>query len=152
MSMTPFDQAAQSTASWLVNQAAERCSDHAGIGDIRALAEYFNDIDKAIISIGDEDQVQIECVSDSWLPNASPDDKIGCALTFNGVYLTLDLFATIHKDGGVILRIDTDFQGEVTGRLTDFILFRTVAERVLASANCEFYFELYDITLSDMPF
>lgn len=152
MSMTPFDQAAQSAASWLVNQIVGRCSDHAGIRDLRALADYFSDIERNVITIGNENDIEITCMSNSWFPGADLDDKVGCVLSFNGIYLTLDLFAKIKSDHGVFHRVVTDFQGDVTGHLTDLILFHTVAERVLASADCDFYFELYDITLSDMPF
>jgi hypothetical protein len=150
--MRSYDLAAQGLANWFVNQVLSRHPDSREADDLQRLAEYFTDIEKSLISIGDDDEVQIGCVSKSWDQGADPDDKIGCVVFFNGVYLTFDVVANIANHDGIILRVMTDFQGGVMGKKGDMMLFRAVAEKILASPDCKFYVEIHDIELSDFPF
>lgn len=148
MSAPSFDLTAAATARWFITEVIEKRSDHSEVADLEKLVEYFRDMLQYMVSIGEDDQLQVSCVSRSWLPGAGGDDKVGCGLFFNGIYLTLELIVIVPMDSGVILRIETDFQGDVTGSLTDFILFSAVAEKVLANPECEFFMEMYDVKLS----
>lgn len=148
MSALSFDLTAAAIARWFIAEVIRKRSDHPEVADLEKLVEYFSDMLKYMVSIGEDDHLQVSCVSRSWLPGAGGDDKVGCGLFFNGIYLTLELIVIVPMDSGVIVRIETDFQGAVTGSPTDFILFSAVAEKIFANPQCEFFMDMYDVKLS----
>jgi hypothetical protein len=58
------------------------------------------------------------------------------------------VFVIVPGDHGLILRIETDFQGNATGQTADFVLFSAVLDKVLDDQECTLDTELPSVTLS----
>ena len=147
MTWRSLDQMAAEMAVWFLSKLTVKL----GTSDVTKLErfiEFFKHMENYIVKIGDDEQFHVSCVARSWLPSATDGDKIVCGFSFDGIYAVFDVFVIVPGDHGLILRVETDFQGDFTGQTTDFVLFSAVADKVLEDSLCKIDAAIPSVELS----
>jgi len=139
-----FDLSALEIAPWFIDEYADRLQPNdEDVKKLRELAEHFREPMKSIVEINDGEYIDIGVSANSWLPGANNRDRVVCNVKFDGIITRFSVTAIYSMDQGVILNNQTDLQGECDGPLTDFIFFRSVAEKIFRSESYKTFSEIY---------